>query len=437
MPGRTAPQKSAARVPLFPQLSTEAGRALALLPEALSRVRPLNLSRRRSLPEDTASLSRLLTVERGELRRPYWSSPAFVSAYLYYFLPWNLLRLVPLLTALPLPDPHRAAPAGGEALLRDAVSGPLTLPLALWLARPEWGDAPVRILALDSASQPLDLGRKLFAALGEMLGRKIWPVLTAASPVEQLARRAAPAFSGGRVRPWLVTAANVLNELHCGRRASDFARSGDGVPSRYGAERFENLLEVLSPLLSLQRRAEGAGTATSRPDAAPALLVVEPGTRLGGKTVMRLRATALAGGFAALAPCPHSSACPLLAGDGGRTWCHFTFGSGGAPEWLRRLSAAAGLDKKALSLSALLLRQAGGLRQEAGSAGRARVLSAPFAVPGLAGRARYACADGGLLLLEDAEGLACGDLIHARVSPDAPRDAKSRARIVRRASLLY
>lgn len=62
----------------------------------------------------------------------------------------------------------------------------------------------------------------------------------------------------------------------------------------------------------------------------------------------------------------------------------------------------------------------------------ARVLSAPFAVPGLAGRARYACAAAGLLLLEDAETLASGDALPIRATADAPRDAKSSALVIRR-----
>lgn len=94
-------------VPLFPPLSAAAREALERLPEALAKVRPLSAAHRRSLPEDVADLSRLLTTERGALNRPYWSSPAFVSAYLYYFLPWNLLRLTRLLSGLPLPDPAR------------------------------------------------------------------------------------------------------------------------------------------------------------------------------------------------------------------------------------------------------------------------------------------------------------------------------------------
>ncbi len=169
--------------------------------------------------------------------------------------------------------------------------------------------------------------------------------------------------------------------------------------------------------------------------ASPALLFVEPGTRLGGAAVMRLRELALEGGLAALAPCPHSGACPLLAGQGGRTWCHFTFDSGDAPDWLLRLSTEAGLTKNGLSLAPLLL---GAMPEDApaAAAGReetlaARVLSAPFAVPGLTGRARYACTAQGLALLENAEALASGDQLPVRLPPDAPRDAKSRARVIR------
>ena len=120
---------------------------------------------------------------------------------------------------------------------------------------------------------------------------------------------------------------------------------------------------------------------------------------------MRLRALALEGGLAALAPCPHNAACPLLSGQGGRTWCHFTFDSRDAPDWLLRLSTEAGLPKSGLSLAPLLL---GPDAENAPVAGQgtglpARVLSAPFPVPGLAGRGRYACTAQGLALLEDAE----------------------------------
>lgn len=457
-----APGAWAQVVPLFPPLSAAAREALERLPEALAKVRPLSAAHRRSLPEDVATLSRLLTRERGALRRPYWSSPAFVSAYLYYFLPWNLLRLTRLLRGLPLPDPQAPAFAGGQALLLDAGSGPLSLPLALWLARPQWREAPVRVLALDSAAQPLELGRALFMTWGRILGQKTWPVHTARGPLGSLARHAAPLLSGGRgagrdaqsgprlqgeagalIRPWLISAANVLNELPSGRCFGG-AEEGEESPGSPREEPLERLLDAWAPLLF---RGNGARPAARDLPAPPALLFVEPGTRLGGTTIMRLRALALERGLKALAPCAHQAACPLLAGSGGRTWCHFTFDGMGAPDWLRRLSAQAGLAKSGLSLASLLLAPDMGAvpaseapaqalpaarRVSGRDAQPARVLSAPFAVPGLAGQARYACAAAGLLLLEDAATLASGDLLPIRLESNAPRDAKSRALVIRR-----
>lgn len=424
---------------LFPPLDGAAQAALARLPEALERVRPLSGAHRRSLPEDIAALSRALTAERAELRRPYWSRPAFVSAYLYYFLPWNLVRLARLFRGLPLPPPGR-----GEhpALLMDAGSGPLTVPLALWLARPEWRSAPVRVLALDSAAQPLELGRALFAAWGELLGEPVWPVRLERGPVESLAARALPLVRGGGARAWLVTAANVLNEVrparggHCGVAPREEGVGGaweDGEGDRVD-ERLERLLEAWAPLLMSpgSQGEDGAGA-----DAA-ALLFVEPGTRLGGTTMMRLREVALAGGLSAHAPCTQDNPCPLTRG----AWCHFTFSPEGAPQWLAALSARAGLAKRSLSLSPLLLGSSQGdgasgkSRDGARAALEARVLSSPFAVPGVRGQARYACAACGLALLEDAGALPCGARVRLDAGaggrhPQAPprRDIRSGARI--------
>lgn len=458
-----------ASAPLFAPLTPEARRILELLPEALDKVWPLHAAHRRSLPEDVERLSRLLTTERAGLARPYWSSPASISAYLYYFLPWNLVRLTRLLAALPLPDPRAAAPQNGEALLVDVGSGPLTLPLALWLARPQWRSAPVQVLALDTSSQPLELGRALMEALGALTGQPVWPVRTARAPLNQAARQAAPLLAGGRARPWLVSAANVLNELRFGKKRARgggaleeddvdspddaldadndaaMADGGDGEkPEGCREERLEGFLESLSPLFG---HAGSGGREATDADAAvadgPALLFVEPGTRLGGTTIMRLRQLAVDGGLTALAPCTHQHDCPLLRGQGGRTWCHFTFGSEGAPQWLEALSFDAGLGKSGLSLSPLLLAalpegQSSGLPAASAVAGTGaevaarsalplRVLSAPFDVPGLVGRARYACSGKGLLLLENAEALASGDALAVPVPAGARRDRKSGA----------
>jgi Predicted rRNA methylase len=423
-----------------------------MLPEALAKVWPLNTAHKRSLPDDVAQLSRLLTTERAGLARPYWSSPASISAYLYYFLPWNLVRLTRLLASLPLADPRAVAPQGGEALLVDVGSGPLTLPLALWLARPEWRSAPVRVLAMDTSSQPLELGKTLMEVLGELTGQPVWPVRVARAPLDQVVRQAAPLLSGGRARPWLVSAANVLNELRFGKKRSRGASAIededefdsldaegmdiDGNPAAGEADgekpegcredRLDSFLESLSPLFD-HADSRGEATAGSPASVGPSLLFVEPGTRLGGSTIMRLRQLAVDGGLTALAPCTHQADCPLLRGQGGRTWCHFTFGSEGAPLWLEDLSQASGLGKSGLSLSPLLLAAMPEAEAQTSGSLPVRVLSAPFLVPGLAGRARYACSGKGILLLENAECLASGDELTVSIAAGAPLDRKSGA----------
>ena len=439
---RPAPRPSAVwevTAELFPPLDAAAQALLARLPEALARVRPLTGAHRRSLPEDIAALSRALTAERAELRRPYWSRPAFVSAYLHYFLPWNLVRLTRLFRGLPLPAPEGG---NGPALLLDAGSGPLTVPLALWLARPEWRAAPVQVLALDSASQPLELGRALFAALGDVTGEPVWPVRLERGPLESLAARALPLLRQGG-RPWLVTAANVLNEVRPARRGHGSARGDDedgGMPGGLEdleagpedalGERLDRLLAAWAPLLGPDEAGLPPGEdAADRGPVPPALLFVEPGTRLGGTTLMRLRELALEGGLHAVVPCTADTPCPLSRG----AWCHFTFSPQGAPRWLAELTAAAGLTKRSLSLSPLLLTAApeseeGESPSREAPAREARVLSSPFVVPGVDGLARYGCAPCGLALLEEAGAVASGSLVRLG-REERRRDARSGARL--------
>jgi ribosomal protein RSM22 (predicted rRNA methylase) len=54
--------------------------------------------------------------------------------------------------------------------------------------------------------------------------------------------------------------------------------------------------------------------------AAPAVLLVEPGSPAGHRRILAARARLLAKGWLVVAPCPHELGCPLqAAGD----WCHF------------------------------------------------------------------------------------------------------------------
>jgi ribosomal protein RSM22 (predicted rRNA methylase) len=55
-------------------------------------------------------------------------------------------------------------------------------------------------------------------------------------------------------------------------------------------------------------------------EAAPAILLLEPGTPAGHRRILAARALLLASGYTVVAPCPHQRECPLaVPGD----WCHF------------------------------------------------------------------------------------------------------------------
>lgn len=390
--------------PLFTPADPFTTAALNGLPDVLDEILPLTRAHRADLPDAIRELSALLTSDRSGMGRSYWSSPRLVSAYLRYFLPWNLVRLTRLLPSLALPAPDRASPGaharenGGVPVRATSVldlgSGPLTLPLALWLSCPDWRSAPVTLLCADTAPRPMELGRRLLEGVAARSGEPLlWRVRLARASLGRALREAGA--------PGLVMAGNVLNELR----------------DKSGA--------ILS-----ERMAEAAASLDRALPAGGAALFVEPGTRLGGTLTASLREAAVEEGLDPVAPCPHDGPCPLL-GRRARGWCHASLDAGGPP-WLAALSKAAGLPKDSLSLSFVLLgrkRAASGRRPTAAAGALsvpARILSDAFPVPGM-GYARYACAEGGLALVPNAAELPSGALVACR-RPDRPRrDARSGA----------
>ena len=325
------------------------------------------------------------------------------------------------------------------------------MPLALWLARPEWRALPIQVLAVDNAVQPMELGRDVMAAWGDILGQPVWQVRVERGSLEhmpRLERKLADTLERQErhLRPWLLTAANVLNELSAESRQMNREDDEDEEGSG-GVRRLENLLDELEPLCWPAPLNEDE-TGSADEALLPAALFVEPGTRLGGKTISRLRDAALERDLMPLAPCTHRAPCPLAHAHAGRGWCHFTFDCEGAPQWLQELSSAAGLAKSALSLAPLLLRadpaageslfddlddlddDAPDNSREAAAMLRqprpVRVLSSPFVVPGLRGQARYACCAAGLAVVPDAAALPSGAQLTARARAD--RTARRSAR---------
>jgi hypothetical protein len=374
-------------LPLFSPPDSFIRQGMEVLDSALDAVLPLSGTRRRALPRSCRDLSALLTTDRRFLERPYWASAAFTSAYLRYFLPWNLVRITALLPSLPLP------PLPGEPLILDLGSGPLTLPLALWLARADLRALPVTVIVSDKAPHPMRLGLRIFDHVRAGLDPSSpWTLRDLRAPLHEAPRQAG--------RPWLITMGNVLNETE--RSAPDAA-----------PQRFRSLLAALGGALA--------------PDGL--ILALEPGSRQGGRLLSLLRRKALEKGqnpfsFQPLSPCPHAAPCPLLLPNA-TAWCHFNAPAVHAPPSLRELSRQAGLGKDSVSLSFLLLRKSAAPAPSAPSPLPARLVSDPFPLPGHPGRARYACTARGIALVPDSARLPSGALCPVR--PSSARDAKSRA----------
>lgn len=386
---------------------------LGRLDMALRSAFPLKTRHRKDLPDAVRELSALLTVDRGQ-SKAYWSSPRLLSAYLHYFLPWNLIRMAWLLPGLPLfPD--------GPGKVLDLGSGPLTFPLGLWLSRPDLRAGDLSFVCSDPAAKPMESGRDLYTALrGEAKG---WPMRLVSLPMEKT-------LSQYRDKARLITALNVFNEI--------------------GASRHESLEERLEAIFyRMDRLLEPGGQ----------ILIVEPGTRLGGKIISLFRSIALEAGFQIQAPCPHTEACPYMADKPedddadrdnrhkggarrGRSsgWCHFSHQARlDIPGMeLFGLSQAAGLDKDSLHLSCLLLRKstgdadAGNETQPAKKTGTvtARIISDPIRLPGRP-PARYGCSKFGLVLMEDAAGIHSGSLVSAPLPHTPQTDTKTGAMLLK------
>ncbi len=334
------------------RIDADARAALEKLPSCIQEANPVPERKRGALRFEIRDLWRALTMERSHRNIDYLNSPAFFSAYLRYFLPWNLVRLTALLSDLPLSlDPH--------ATIVDIGAGPLTFAIALYCAKPELRKTPLNILCADRAPRIMEAGKLILEILAAKHGGELppWEIsLKRAKFGEPLSSKAN-----------LVVGANVFNE---------FFWKHEGMLADEAADLYRKLKHYCEPSGSM--------------------LIVEPGEPRSGSLMSALRAAAIFQGDKVRAPCPHSRACPMPGifrsgqehlteaprqtqdhqrsgtAAGERTgkhqslvrvrmpsirtkypWCHFSIDASFAPKWLTRLSEEAGLAKEKLSFSFL------------------------------------------------------------------------------------
>ncbi len=375
--------------PLFARPDEFTQSALIAIGEVIEETMNQSAQQKTDLKYAIKDLSAILTNERTELVKPYWTSSRLIAAYTSFFMPWNLVRLTQLFPYLELPEVE------DDDYVVDIGSGTLTAILALWMSRPDYREKKLTIIATDVATKPMEIGKEIFFDLATKLDIKVkWNIILEKRHTLQTVKN-----NGLNVdkKPKLLISANVLNELetkqHMQRKELN----------EFFFEYTENVKDFLDD--------EGA------------YLAVEPGTRQGGRIISALRSQALINELYPYAPCPHHKDCAITSNYKLNTWCHMQCPSY-SPTWLKEVSRAAQMERNDLNLSFVFLKPENlGEYTNVG-----RVISNSFFVPEL-GKCRYLCTDRGTALLPNA-----GDIPHSVLVPitlTTKRDAKSNAFIAK------
>ena len=377
---------------LFLPLSNDSINLQKKFLKLIDDVFPIPSRFKKDLHRDVADLSRLFTSGRQDRTKSYLSRPALLSAYLRYFLPWNIYRLCRLLPGLPL------ALKANDAI-NDLGSGPLTFAAALWISRPELRKLPLEIRCIDKTPAILEAGKKLFMALAcESDTNKTctmdakhpkcpWTIKTIRGEVKNYGNYRLSTEIRGKPAA-LTTAINLYNEIFwdfsLGRR-----------------EKLQHFADCQGHLLS------------SITDGA--ILVIEPGIPRSGEFISLLRDALYENGHYALAPCTHNNGCPLTGGFK-KKWCHFAFDTEDAPPSLHKLSEAAGIPKERAVLSFIYTDDHSDSNTRDNTLA-ARVCSDAFPIRSEDGQnnwGRYACSEKGLVLLygsrREMESVRAGEL---------------------------
>ena len=332
---------------------------------------PLGSKQIAKLPHHIKELSHLLTDERGERRLGYMNRTETLSAYVHYFMWWNLVRLTRLFANIE--EDFFSIPE--DSICLDIGSGPLTVPIALFLSRPDLRRKKLTWYCMDISQQALSAGENIFLSVAAKLQCEPWKIIRIkGSPGIPVRQKAA-----------FVTCANMFNE------AIDEA----GVPPDFLAKKH---LEKILTYTEKNTR----------------LLIIEPGVPKSARFLSLMRDAMLRKKFTPCSPCPHTGACPM-SGERGKKWCNYAFSTEDAPEPLRKLSEKSGLPKERAVLSFIAAKTAASPEKNSqgaksgGSSGTLtfRIASDPIALPKQR-TGYYACSEQGLLLVVTHENLFSG-----------------------------
>ena len=388
---------------MFKSLEKNENSILENFDDILQNVKPLSSKQLYQLPVLIKELSHQLTDERSSRHNGYMNQTVMLPAYSRYFMWWNLFRLTNLFRGFPkncfdnLKD---------NDYCLDLGSGPLTIPVALWLSRPELRKKKLTWYCTDISQTALSLGEEIFLSIvaktldNENENIEPWKIIRVKGELGTEIRNKAS----------FVTCANMFNELYY-----DTAK-----PLEEQAKKYTNTLISYATEKSM-------------------ILVVEPAFPRSSRFISLTRDALIRKKFSIISPCPHSKECCMDGRRGGK-WCHFVLNTDFAPKKLHKLSEKAGLPKDRASLSFVFAQNFENSQNNLQNEElKIRVVSDSIKLPKNA-TGRYACSKFGLTLVknnfENTKKIHSGTLITVEnpskeISNPTKIDVKSGAKIIK------
>ena len=382
---------------MFKSLEKNENSILENFDDILQNIKPLSSKQLYQLPNLIKELSHQLTDERSSRHNGYMNQTVMLTAYSRYFMWWNLFRLTNLFRGFPkncfefLKD---------DDYCLDLGSGPLTIPVALWLSRPELRKKKLTWYCTDISQTALSLGEEIYlSVVAKTLSNDTeiqpWKIIRVKGELGTEIRNKAS----------FVTCANMFNELYY-----DTAK-----PLEEQAKKYTNTLISYATEKSM-------------------ILVVEPAFPRSSRFISLTRDALIRKKFSIISPCPHTKECCMDGRKGGK-WCHFVLDTSFAPKKLHKLSDKAGLPKDRASLSFVFAQNFEEIQNDEL---KIRVVSDMIKLPQNA-TGRYACSRLGLTLVKsnftNSKKFDSGSLISTedatnKIESSAKIDTKSGAKII-------
>ena len=414
--------------------------------EIVASVRNLSGKQKVALYSQIKNLSHQLTDERSSRRLGYMNEAASISAYISYFMWWNLVRMTRLFANLPK-SAFESLLKSEKPVALDVGSGTLTVVIALWLARPELRSKKISWYCLDLSQTALAAGEDLYYAIA---AKTIKDTEGESFPLAPNAKAFSATPSPGAVPQAPVSPWNIIRVK--GALGTSIKEKADFLSC---ANVFNEILQRNEmPTDFLAKKYTGELLSYLKSDESAALLI-EPGDPHSARFISLMRDALIRQDYVPLAPCPHTGNCPMAGRTSGRTtnaqgrnakWCNFAFDTESAPERLLKLSVKAGLAKERASLSFIISKKSTALRQPVGFSQSEldsespapksfiRIASDFIRLPELHKSGYYACSRFGLLLAIDEHHIQPknGELLQIKTPDDLSEiDKKSGGIIVR------